>query len=86
MDGDGEDLGGENEAEGDTEGDEHCFAGDSEAEGEAEEESNDKSLSEPQETIEAEEASEGSVKVCYRFRKTTRGCKVRHWELVEIWG
>ena len=80
-------LGSEGEAEGGIEGDEEVLGGEGEAEGEAEEESNDKSPSEPQETIEAEEASEGSVKVCYRFRKTTRGCKgrVRHWELVEVW-
>lgn len=80
MEGDGEDLGGE------TEGDGEDLSGETEGQGEAEEESNDKSPSGPQETIEAE-ASEISVKVRYRFRKTTPGCKarVRHWELVEIW-
>ena len=83
MDCDEEALGSEAEAEGGIEGDEEVLGGGDEAE----EESNDKSPSETQETIEAEEASEGSVKVCYRFRKTTRGCKARarHWELVEVW-
>ena len=77
---------GEDEDEGDAEGDDEDSGGDRDGEDEAEEESNHISSSEPQDTIEAE-VSESSVKVCYRFRKTTRGAKAhpRHWELVEVW-
>lgn len=82
---DGESAAGEDEAE----GDETKCGGDNEGEVEAEDENasnSPNSPSEPQETTEAE-VNEGSVKVRYRFRKTTRGCKTkaRHWELVEVW-
>lgn len=79
---DEESLGGEDEAE----GDEENSGGEDEGEAEAEEENASSSPSEPQETTEAK-PSDGSVKVRYRFRKTTRGCKAqaRHWEFVEVW-
>ena len=87
----GESLDGEDhddgEAEGDVEEDEEGFGGEVDCEDElAVEEKAFSSPSEPPETIEAE-VSESSVKVRYRFRKTTRGCKaqVRRWELVEVW-
>jgi len=58
-----------------------------EADADAREEEND--VSSPDETQEASEADvrEGSVKVRYRFRKTTPGCKAqaRHWEMVGVW-
>lgn len=79
---DEESLGGEDDAK----GNEENLGGDNEGENEAEEENASSSPGEPQETVEAA-VSDGSVKVRYRFRKTTRGCKarVRHWELVEVW-
>ncbi|GAB7333616.1 hypothetical protein MBLNU13_g05183t1 [Cladosporium sp. NU13] len=82
SEGDEETLGGDYEAEGDKKN----LGGDNEAEDKAEQESNDESPSEAPETIEVG-PSESSVKVCYRFRKTTRGCKAqaRQWELVEVW-
>ena len=86
-DDDGEDDDGENDDDvDDAEGDEENSGGEDEGEDEVEEENTSSSPSEPQETTEAE-VNEGSVKVRYRFRKTTRGCKtkVRHWELVEVW-
>ena len=84
-DGREEDLGGEDEC--DDQAEEDMEGGEDEAEHEVEKEENDiSSPNEPPETIESE-TSEDSVKVYYRFRKTTRGCKaqVRQWELVEVW-
>ena len=69
------------------EGNDEDLGGDNEGEVEAEE-AVFSSPSESPAAIEAEaEVSEGSLKVRYRFRKTTHGCtaKARHWELVEVW-
>lgn len=80
-----ESLGGEEEAE----GDEEKLGGDNEGEVEAEVEEKNAFNSPSEQPLQTTEAgvSESSVKVRYRFRKTTRGCKtqVRHWELVEVW-
>jgi hypothetical protein len=84
-DGREDNSGGEDEAvdqaEEDLDGDEEKLGGENEGDDEAE-----KASSEPPQSIKAE-ASESSIKVRYRFRKTTRGCKahVRQWELVEVW-
>jgi hypothetical protein len=78
------------EAEGDMEG-EDDEGGEQDFGGEEDEVANQESASSspPSETLETTEVgvNESSVKVRYRFRKTTRGCKaqVRHWELVEVW-
>jgi hypothetical protein len=84
-------FGDEGEDDGETEEDvksnEDALGGEDKDEGKEEkEESSSSSLSEPPETIEAE-VNESSVKVCYRFRNTKRGCKgqMRQWEMVEIW-
>lgn len=84
LDGEGD---GDGEAEGNAEDDEEDFGGEDDCEDEAAvEESAFTSSGELPEPIEAE-VNESSVKVRYRFRKTTRGCKaqVRRWELVEVW-
>jgi hypothetical protein len=80
----GEDDG---ETEEDLDGGEEALGGENEGEGKEEkEESASGSPSEPPGTIEAE-VNGSSVKVCYRFRNTKRGCKgqMRQWEMVEIW-
>ena len=68
----------------DDEGGEQEFGGEDEGEGKGEKE--ESAFGGPPEAIE-EEVNGGSVKVRYRFRKTTRGCntQVRHWEMVEVW-